>query len=48
MKYYCLFILIVLCFDETIRTAYIYGTTRLLHAPTAEMQKDKIIMIGGA
>ena len=25
-----------------------YGTTGLLHAPTAEMQKDKTIMIGGS
>lgn len=39
---------IVLRFDETIRTAYIYGTTGLLHAPTAEMQKEKTFMIGGS
>lgn len=26
---------------------HIYGTTGLLHAPTAEMQKDKTFMIGG-
>lgn len=25
-----------------------YGTTGLLHAPIAEMQKDKTIMIGGS
>lgn len=25
-----------------------YGTTGLLHAPTAEMEKDKTIMIGGS
>lgn len=25
----------------------LYGTTGLLHAPTAEMQKDKTFMVGG-
>lgn len=24
-----------------------YGTTGLLHAPSAEMQKDKTVMLGG-
>lgn len=27
---------------------HLYGTTGLLFAPTAEMQKDKTIMIGGS
>ena len=27
---------------------HLYGTTGLLYAPTAEMQKDKTFMIGGS
>ena len=29
------------------RAQALYGTTGLLHAPTAEMQKDKTFMAGG-
>lgn len=47
MKYYCLFILLC-CASMELFAQHIYGTTGLLHAPTAEMQKDKTIMIGGS
>ncbi|WP_349862000.1 YjbH domain-containing protein, partial [Bacteroides cellulosilyticus] len=38
----CLF----LCFVFVLSAQLTYGTTGLLHAPSAEMQKDKTIMLG--
>ena len=47
MKHF--YALIVLCCLATdIFAQHVYGTTGLLHAPTAEMQKDKTILIGGS
>lgn len=47
MKYYCLIILLC-CASMKLFGQHIYGTTGLLHAPTAEMQKEKTFMIGGS
>ena len=47
MKYYCLIILLC-CASMRLFGQHLYGTTGLLHAPTAEMQKDKTILIGGS
>lgn len=38
---------IVVCINCSVSAQALYGTTGLLHAPTAEMQKDKTLMIGG-
>lgn len=47
MKYYCLIIL--LCyFSIELFGQHLYSTTSLIVAPTAEMQKEKTIMIGGS
>lgn len=35
------------CFTVKLFGQHAYGTTGLLFAPTAEMQKDKTVMIGG-
>ena len=48
MRHFVLFV--ILCFGTcigTIRAQYTYGTTGLLHMPTADMQRDKTFMIGG-
>lgn len=47
MKYYCLIILLC-CASMKLFGQHLYGTTGLLYAPTAEMQKDKTFMIGGS
>lgn len=47
MKYYCLIILLC-CASMKLFGQHMYGTTGLLHAPTAEMQKEKTFMIGGS
>ena len=47
MKHYCLFILLC-CVSIKLFGQYVYGTTGLLYAPTAEMQRDKTVMIGGS
>lgn len=47
MKYYCLIILLC-CASMKLFGQHLYGTTGLIVAPTAEMQKDKTIMIGGS
>lgn len=43
------FILFIICcfFCTLIRGQALYGTTGLLHMPTADMQKDKTFMFGG-
>lgn len=43
-----LLLLILLLIGGRIKAQTMYGTTGLLHAPTAEMQKDKTILIGGS
>lgn len=40
------FILLYLC-TASIKAQFTYGTTGLLHMPTADMQKDKTFMAGG-
>ena len=35
------------CFPLSLLAQLTYGTTGLLHAPSAEMQRDKTVMIGG-
>ena len=47
MRYYCIIILLC-CFSIELFGQHLYGTTGLIVAPTAEMQKDKTIMIGGS
>ena len=34
-------------FNQQLSAQLTYGTTGLLHMPSAEMQKDKTVMIGG-
>lgn len=43
------FILFVLgvIFSIEVTAQYSYGTTGLLHIPSAEMQRDKTVLIGG-
>ena len=41
------FFLLLLMMGGRINAQTMYGTTGLLHAPTAEMQKDKTFMVGG-
>ena len=47
MKYLYIFLLFC-CLTVKLFGQHAYGTTGLLFAPTAEMQKDKTIMIGGS
>ncbi len=42
-----LFIILFFCYCFTLSAQLTYGTTGLLHTPSAEMQKDKTVMIGG-
>ena len=43
-----MFIAILLISVSSMLSAQLtYGTTALLHAPSAEMQKDKTVMLGG-
>ena len=41
-------LVMLLAFGSRINAQTMYGTTGLLHAPTADMQKDKTFMIGGS
>ena len=38
---------LALCFPLLLSAQLTYGTTGLLHAPSAEMQRDKTVLIGG-
>ena len=40
-------IYLFLCYHFIVSAQTTYGTTGLLHAPSAEMQRDKTVMIGG-
>ena len=40
-------LLLLLLVGGRIKAQTMYGTTGLLHAPTAEMQRDKTFMVGG-
>lgn len=42
-----IFTLFFLCTVGVLSAQLTYGTTGLLHAPSAEMQKDKTVMVGG-
>lgn len=42
-----LFTSLALCCSLLLSAQLTYGTTGLLHAPSAEMQRDKAVMIGG-
>ena len=46
LKKICL-IGLALCFPLLLSAQLTYGTTGLLNAPSAEMQRDKTVMIGG-
>ena len=37
----------LLCLTTICKAQFMYGTTGLLHMPTADMQKDKTFMVGG-
>ncbi|MBQ8602157.1 MAG: YjbH domain-containing protein [Bacteroides sp.] len=46
MRYVCLMVLGTwVCLQASAQ--FTYGTTGLLHAPTADMQRDKTVMLGG-
>ena len=47
MKYFYSFI-ILCCLVTNMLGQHTYGTSGLLYSPTAEMQKDKTVMIGGS
>lgn len=47
MKKYYLLILLC-CIGLNTFGQHMYGTTGLQYAPTAEMQKDKTILLGGS
>ena len=38
--------IVLLCFTFTLSAQLTYGTTGLLHAPSAEMREDKTVMLG--
>jgi len=40
-------LVMLLAFESRINAQTMYGTTGLLHAPTADMQSDKTFMVGG-
>lgn len=42
------FLLLLLVMGDKIHAQAMYGTTGLLHAPTADMQRDKTVMVGGS
>lgn len=44
-RYWVVSIMIVLCISASVQ--FTYGTTGLLHMPTADMQRDKTFMVGG-
>ena len=37
-------LLMVVCLQQT-KAQYVYGTTGLLHAPSADMQRDKTFLL---
>ena len=47
MKLKLFFFVLISCLSVSISAQLTYGTTGLLHAPSAEMQRDKTVMIGG-
>ena len=47
-KIYILFIIAFIFNFQNIKAQYIYGTTGLLHMPTANMQQDKTFMLGSS
>lgn len=48
MRKLLLLFFMILFFSTNVFGQFTYGTTGLLHAPTAEMQKDKTFMFGGS
>lgn len=40
--------LIMLCISIPVKSQFMYGTTGLIHSPTADMQRDKTFMLGGS
>lgn len=46
MKHFYAFV-VLCCLASNASAQHAYGTTGLLYAPTAEMQKDKTFMVGG-
>ncbi len=47
MKFKLLFIVLLCSLSFSVSAQLTYGTTGLLHAPSAEMQPDKTFMVGG-
>ena len=47
MKRSLLFILFVIVLTSSVKAQFTYGTTGLLHMPTADMQRDKTFLFGG-
>ena len=48
MKYKLFCLIVLLCsYPICLLSQYSYGVTGLLHTPSAEMQPDKTVMIGG-
>lgn len=47
MKRLLIILFLILCSRNLLLAQLTYGTTGLLHAPSAEMQRDKTVMLGG-
>lgn len=47
MKYKWLLTLLIMLCAQHLSAQLTYGTTGLLHAPSAEMQRDKTVLLGG-
>ena len=47
VKFKLCFVALLCCMSFSVSAQLTYGTTGLLHAPSAEMQRDKTLMIGG-
>ncbi|EFA21291.1 hypothetical protein HMPREF0969_00486, partial [Bacteroides sp. D20] len=47
MKFKLFFIVLFCSLSLSAFSQLTYGTTGLLHAPSAEMQRDKTFMVGG-
>ena len=48
MRKFLFLLFLILFFKIDVYGQFAYGTTGLLHMPTAEMQKDKTFMFGGS
>ena len=47
MKRFLIIASLLLLLSSSVKAQFTYGTTGLLHLPTADMQQDKTFMAGG-